>query len=60
MRETSTVIDDGCCKQVCAEMTDAELEDRLFTHLWLSLQRCKRSELSLLMRQMLRRATLPR
>ena len=37
MRETSTVIDDGCWKQVWAEMTDSELEDRLFTYLWLSL-----------------------
>ena len=36
MRETSTVMDDGW-KQVWAEMTDAELEDRLFTYLWLSL-----------------------
>jgi hypothetical protein len=31
------VIDDGCWKQVWAEMTDPELEDRLFTYLWLSL-----------------------
>ena len=37
MRETSTVIDDGRWKQVWAEMTDSELEDRLFTYLWLSL-----------------------
>ena len=37
MRETSTVIDDACGKQVWAEMTDPELEDRLFTYLWLSL-----------------------
>ena len=36
MRETSTVMDDGW-KQVWAEMTDAELEDNLFTYLWLSL-----------------------
>ena len=36
MRETSTVMDDGW-KQVWAEMTDSELEDRLFTYLWLSL-----------------------
>jgi hypothetical protein len=36
VRETSTVIDDGCWKQVWAEMTDSELEDRLFTYLWLS------------------------
>jgi hypothetical protein len=27
----------GCCKQVRAEMTDSELENRLFTYLWLSL-----------------------
>jgi hypothetical protein len=27
----------GCCKQAWAEMTDSELEDRLFTYLWLSL-----------------------
>jgi hypothetical protein len=31
------MIDDGCWKQVWAEMTDSELEDRLFTYLWLSL-----------------------
>jgi hypothetical protein len=31
------VIDDGCWKQVWAEMTDSELEDRLFPYLWLSL-----------------------
>jgi hypothetical protein len=37
VRETSTVIDDGCWKRVWAEMTDSELEDRLFTYLWLSL-----------------------
>ena len=30
------MIDDGCWKQVWAEMTDAELEDRLFTYLWLA------------------------
>jgi hypothetical protein len=30
------VIDDGCWKKVWAEMTDSELEDRLFTYLWLS------------------------
>ena len=36
MRETSTVIDDGGWKQVWAEMTDSELEDRLFTYLWLA------------------------
>ena len=30
-------IDDGCWKQVWAEMTDSELEDRLFIYLWLSL-----------------------
>ena len=36
MRETNTVMDDGW-KQVWAEMTDAELEDNLFTYLWLSL-----------------------
>ena len=30
------MIDDGCWKQVWAEMTDSELEDRLFTYLWLS------------------------
>ena len=29
--------DDSCWRQVWAEMTDAELEDRLFTYLWLSL-----------------------
>ena len=33
MRETSTVIDDSCWKQV---MTDSELEDRLFTCLALA------------------------
>jgi hypothetical protein len=32
------VIDDGCWKQVWAEMTDSELEDRLFTYFWLSLR----------------------
>ena len=37
MRETSTVIDEGGWKQVWAEMTDSELEDTLFTYLWLSL-----------------------
>ena len=37
MRENSAVTDDGCWKQVWAEMTDSELEDRLFTYLWLSL-----------------------
>ena len=37
MRETSTVIDEGGWKQVWAEMTDSELEDRLFAYLWLSL-----------------------
>ena len=37
MPETSTVIDDGCWKRVWAEMMDSELEDRLFTYLWLSL-----------------------
>jgi hypothetical protein len=37
VREISTVTDDGCRKQVWAEMTDSELEDRLFTYLWLSL-----------------------
>ena len=31
------MINDGCSKQVWAEMTDAELEDRLFTYLWLSV-----------------------
>ena len=31
------MVDDGCWKQVWAEMTDSELEDRLFTYLWLSL-----------------------
>jgi hypothetical protein len=31
------VIDDECWKRVWAEMTDSELEDRLFTYLWLSL-----------------------
>ena len=31
------MIDDGCWKRVWAEMTDSELEDRLFTYLWLSL-----------------------
>ena len=31
------MIDDGCRKQVWAEMTVSELEDRLFTYLWLSL-----------------------
>ena len=31
------VIHDGCWKQVWAEMADPELEDRLFTYLWLSL-----------------------
>ena len=37
VRGTSKVIDDGCGKQVWAEMTDSELEDRLFTYLWISL-----------------------
>ena len=37
VRETSTVIDDGCWRQVWAEMRDSELEDRLFTYLFLSL-----------------------
>ena len=36
VRETSTVMDDGW-KRVWAEMTDSELEDRLFTYLWLAL-----------------------
>ena len=36
MRETSTVMDDGW-RRVWAEMTDAELEDNLFTYLWLSI-----------------------
>jgi hypothetical protein len=36
MLETSTVIDEGGWKQVWAEMMDSELEDRLFTYLWLS------------------------
>jgi hypothetical protein len=36
VRETSTLIRDGGWKQVWAEMTDSELEDRLFTYLWLS------------------------
>ena len=31
------MVNDGCWKQVWAEMTDSELEDRLFTYLWLSL-----------------------
>ena len=31
------MIDDGCWRHVWAEMTDSELEDRLFTYLWLSL-----------------------
>ena len=31
------MIHDGCWKQVWAEMADPELEDRLFTYLWLSL-----------------------
>jgi len=35
MREISKVLDDGW-KRVWAEMTDAELEDRLFTYLWLA------------------------
>jgi hypothetical protein len=30
------VIDDECWKRVWAEMTDSQLEDRLFTYLWLS------------------------
>jgi hypothetical protein len=29
------MVDDGCWKQVWAEMTDSELEDRLFLYLWL-------------------------
>ena len=37
MRETSTVMDDGW-KQVWAEMTDTELEDHLFTYLWLAIR----------------------
>ena len=32
------MVDDACWKQVWAEMTDSELEDRLFTYLWLSLK----------------------
>jgi hypothetical protein len=36
VRETGSVIDDGW-KQVWAEMADSELEERLFTYLWLSL-----------------------
>jgi hypothetical protein len=36
MRETGTVMDDGW-KRVWAEMTDSELEDHLFTYLWLAL-----------------------
>jgi hypothetical protein len=31
------MVDDGCWKQVWAEMADAELEDRLFMYLWLAL-----------------------
>jgi len=38
VKETSTVTDDGGWKQVWAEMTDSELEDRLFTYLWLSIR----------------------
>jgi hypothetical protein len=38
VRETSTLIDDGCWKQVWAEMTDSESEDHLFTYLWRSLR----------------------
>jgi hypothetical protein len=34
--ETGTVIDDECWKRVWAEMTDSELEDRLFTYLCFS------------------------
>ena len=30
-RETGCMVDNGCWKQVWAEMADAELEDRLFT-----------------------------
>jgi hypothetical protein len=37
VRENSTVIHYACWKQVWAEMTDSELEDRLFTYLWLPL-----------------------
>jgi hypothetical protein len=37
VRDRSSVIDDGCWKQVWAEMTVSELEDPLFTYLWLSL-----------------------
>jgi hypothetical protein len=37
VRETSTVIDEGGWKQVWAQVTDSELEGRLFTYLWLSL-----------------------
>jgi hypothetical protein len=37
VRETGIMIDDAGWKQVWAEMTDSELEDRLFTYLWLSL-----------------------
>ena len=36
VRVTVSMVDDGW-KQVWAEMTDAELEERLFTYLWLSL-----------------------
>jgi hypothetical protein len=31
------MIDDGCWTRVWAEMTASELEDRIFTYLWLSL-----------------------
>jgi hypothetical protein len=36
VREISTVIDDDCWKKVWADMTDSQLENRLFTYLWLS------------------------
>ena len=35
MRETVRMVDDGW-RQVWEEMTDAELEDRLFTYPWLA------------------------
>jgi hypothetical protein len=36
--ETDSVIDDDCWKQVWAEMTESELEDRLFAYICLSIQ----------------------
>jgi hypothetical protein len=37
VRETGSMVDDGCWKQVWAGMTDSELEDRTVHVFWLSL-----------------------